>query len=43
MTANGLDQLNLTVPDGLSDGDASIVASVNGASTQSKMYVTVKH
>lgn len=43
MTANGLDQLNITIPAGLPDGDAAIVASVSGVSTQSKLYVTVKN
>jgi uncharacterized protein (TIGR03437 family) len=43
MTADGLDQLNITIPAGLPDGDAAIVATVGGASTQSTLYVTVKN
>jgi uncharacterized protein (TIGR03437 family) len=43
MTSNGLDQLNITIPAGLSDGDALIAATVNGVSTQSNLSVTVKH
>jgi uncharacterized protein (TIGR03437 family) len=43
MTANGLDQLNITVPDGLPDGDAAIIASVGGVSTQANLMVTVKN
>jgi uncharacterized protein (TIGR03437 family) len=43
MAANGLDQLNVTIPHGLPDGDAAIVASVSGVSTQAKLYVTIKN
>ena len=42
MSASGLDQLNITVPDGLPDGDAAIVASVGGVSTQANLKVSVK-
>jgi uncharacterized protein (TIGR03437 family) len=42
MTATGLDQLNVTVPASLPDGDALIVASIGGASTQANLYITIK-
>jgi uncharacterized protein (TIGR03437 family) len=43
MASNGLDQLNVTIPSGLSNGDHEIVATVAGVSSQSKLYVTVKN
>lgn len=42
VVGNGLDQLNVVVPQGLPNGDASIVATVNGVSTQSGLTITVQ-
>ena len=43
MTAPGLDQLNVTIPDGLPDGDARVVATIDGVTTQSNVFVTIKN
>lgn len=40
-TANGLDQLNVTVPNGLADGDAPIQATINGLTTQPNVLISV--
>jgi uncharacterized protein (TIGR03437 family) len=42
VVSSGLDQLNVTVPPGLPNGDAPIVATVNGVSTQSGLAITVQ-
>jgi uncharacterized protein (TIGR03437 family) len=42
MTAPGLDQLNVTIPDGLPDGDAAILATVDGVATQANVFLTIK-
>jgi len=42
VVSSGLDQLNVTVPAGLPNGDAQIVATVNGISTQTGLAVTVQ-
>lgn len=42
VVGSGLDQLNVTVPAGLPNGDAQIVATVNGLSTQTGLAVTVQ-
>jgi uncharacterized protein (TIGR03437 family) len=39
----GLDQFNVTVPSGLPDGDAALVATVSGVSTQPNVFLTVQH
>jgi virginiamycin B lyase len=43
LSASGLDQLNVTIPAGLPDGDAGLVASVGGVSTQANLFVTIQH
>jgi uncharacterized protein (TIGR03437 family) len=43
LSGNGLDQLNVTVPAGLPNGDASIVAAAGGASTQANLFLTIQH
>ena len=42
VVSNGLDQLNVTVPASLPNGDAPIVATVNGVSTQTGLAITVQ-
>jgi uncharacterized protein (TIGR03437 family) len=42
-TGSGLDQLNVIVPAGLPNGDAAIVASIGGASTQPNQFLTIQH
>ena len=42
VVGSGLDQLNVTVPASLPNGDAQIVATVNGLSTQTGLAVTVQ-
>jgi len=41
-TAAGLDQLNVTIPADLPDGDAPLVAQIAGSSTQSNLRLTVQ-
>jgi uncharacterized protein (TIGR03437 family) len=43
LSGSGLDQLNVTVPADLPDGDASLVATVHGVSTQANIFVAVQH
>ena len=38
----GLWQVNVVVPDGLADGDATVVAGVGGVSAQGGVYLTVQ-
>src|SRR5262249_54152542 len=42
-TESGLDQINLTVPATLPDGDAAITLSVAGFTTQANLFLTVQH
>ena len=42
LTGNGLVQLNVTVPPGVPTGDAQIIATVSGATTQSNLFLTVQ-
>jgi uncharacterized protein (TIGR03437 family) len=41
-TANGLDQINVIVPNVFPDGDVVIQAKVNGITTQPNVFLTVK-
>jgi uncharacterized protein (TIGR03437 family) len=43
MTAPGLNQVNVTIPEGLADGDAAVVATVNGVATPANVFVTIKN
>ena len=43
LSGSGLDQLNVTIPADLADGDAAVVATVNGVSTQANLYLTIQH
>ena len=43
LTASGLYQLNVTVPDGIPDGDAAVVASTGGASSPAGALITIKN
>jgi uncharacterized protein (TIGR03437 family) len=43
LTASGLYQLNVTVPDGVPDGDAAVVASTGGASSPAGALITIKN
>jgi uncharacterized protein (TIGR03437 family) len=44
MTANGLDQVNVTVPTGLlPDGDAMVQATIGGVKTNGFLAVPVKN
>jgi len=41
ITAPGLYQFNLTVPSGLSDGDAAVVATIGSVQTQAGAFIPV--
>ena len=43
VSGSGLDQLNITIPPGLADGDAAVVATVAGSTTQTNLFITVQH
>jgi uncharacterized protein (TIGR03437 family) len=43
LTGAGLYQINVTVPASASDGDLPVVATLNGASTQTGAIITVQH
>ncbi len=43
MVSAGLDQLNVTIPEGLPDGDFPIVATVGGVSTQPEVVIGVRN
>ena len=43
LSATGLYQFNVTVPTGLPDGDAAVVATVGGASSPAGALVTIKN
>jgi uncharacterized protein (TIGR03437 family) len=43
MTEPGLNQVNVTIPEGLPDGDAAVVATVNNVNTPAKVFVTIKN
>jgi uncharacterized protein (TIGR03437 family) len=43
LVAPGEFQFNVVVPEGLADGDQPIVATYNGASTQSGALITIQH
>ena len=36
-------QLNVTIPPGLADGDAAVVATVRRSTTQTNLFITVQH
>jgi uncharacterized protein (TIGR03437 family) len=43
LSGSGLDQLNVTIPSDLPDGDATLVATVLGSSTQANLFLTIHH
>lgn len=43
LSGSGLDQINIVVPSDLPDGDAPLVATVNGVSTSANLFITVHH
>ena len=43
LTATGLYQFNVTVPSPMADGDAAVVATVNGVSSPSGALITIKN
>jgi uncharacterized protein (TIGR03437 family) len=43
LSGSGLDQLNVTVPPNLPDGDAAVIAAVGGVSTQANVFIPVQH
>jgi uncharacterized protein (TIGR03437 family) len=43
LTETGLHRFNVTVPGGLSDGDASVVATTGGASSPAGALITIKN
>ena len=43
LSGSGLDQLNVTIPAGMPDGDAALAATVSGSSTQANLFVTIQH
>jgi uncharacterized protein (TIGR03118 family) len=43
LTASGLYQLNVTVPNGLPDGDASVIVQVNAMMSPAGAFITVQH
>ncbi|HUJ22087.1 MAG TPA: hypothetical protein VLX58_11225, partial [Bryobacteraceae bacterium] len=40
---SGLDQINVTIPPDLPDGDAELVATLAGFHTQTNLFITVQH
>jgi uncharacterized protein (TIGR03437 family) len=42
LVESGLYQFNVTVPAGLPSGDAPVVATIGGESTQSQLYITIQ-
>ena len=40
---SGLDQINVTIPSDLPDGDAELVATLAGFHTQTNLFITVQH
>ena len=42
LSATGLYQFNVKVPDSTPNGDISVVATINGLSTQSNALITVQ-
>ena len=43
LTIAGVYQFNVHIPDGIPDGDAPVIVQVEGTTTQSNAYITVKH
>ena len=43
VTGAGLDQINVTIPTGLPDGDAALTATVDGSSVQTNLFIAVHH
>src|SRR5271157_1132232 len=43
VTEAGLDQINVTIPTVLADGDASLSGTIAGALTESGVFITVRH
>jgi uncharacterized protein (TIGR03437 family) len=43
LSGSGLDQLNIVVPSDLPDGDAPLLATVNGVTTPTGLFITVHH
>jgi uncharacterized protein (TIGR03437 family) len=43
VSGSGLDQLNVTIPPGLPDGDAAVLATIAGSTTQTNLFITVQH
>jgi len=39
----GLYQFNVTIPSGLADGDAAVVATDTGVTTQSGLYIAIQN
>ena len=42
LSGSGLDQLNVTIPSSLASGDAAVVATVGGVSTQTGVSITIQ-
>jgi uncharacterized protein (TIGR03437 family) len=43
LSGSGLDQLNVTIPSGLPDGDAALEVTVLGSSTQANLFLPIHH
>ena len=43
VSGSGLDQLNVTIPADLADGDAALVATEVASNTQVSLFITVEH
>jgi uncharacterized protein (TIGR03437 family) len=43
LTAPGLNQLKVTIPEGLPDGGATVVATADGLTTPANVFVTIKN
>jgi uncharacterized protein (TIGR03437 family) len=43
VSGSGLVQLNVQIPPGLAGGDAAVVATVAGSTTQANLFITVQH
>jgi len=43
VSGSGLVQLNVQIPPGLPDGDAAVLATIAGSTTQESLFITVQH
>jgi uncharacterized protein (TIGR03437 family) len=42
LTESGLDQINVTIPADLPEGDQMLVANIGGVQTQANIFITIQ-